>query len=200
MLHIICIRIHTFGFRIQFYIREYVAQQVRSRPGNLNAPPSIFQENSPMSHSDFVMTVSQKWPFSDSISICVLYNIAYIARSRTKWHFKRHLHPGVKRASYLIYYLKYFFSTVHIGCNVFKIAVVTSCPRCPLELNTTIIRSMMINSQGIILEYTEIFFRILVFSLKNLSQKIQIRLFYCLNSNYLFLIKYFYCLKYHSLT
>ena len=30
---------------------------------------------------------------------------------------------------------------------------------------------MMINSQGIILEYTEIFFRILVFSLKNLSQK-----------------------------
>ena len=79
-----------------------------------------------------------------------------------KWMFEK---------KFLIYDLKYFFITIHIGCDAFEIAVVTSRPRYSLELNTTIIRSIMINSKRIISEYTKIFFRILVFSLKNLFNK-----------------------------
>lgn len=58
-----------------------------------------------------------------------------------------------KTFSFLNQYLKYFFNTIHIGCDVLEIAVVTSRPRFLTELNITIIRINMINSQKIIVEY-----------------------------------------------
>ena len=81
-------------------------------------------------------------------------------------------HKFVKRATFFISYLKYFFIAVHNGCDISEIACFTSWSRFRSKLKTAIIRINIINSQRVIVEYPKVFFESSIFfSQKSLKWK-----------------------------
>ena len=68
-----------------------------------------------------------------------------------------YFHKFFKTATFLIYYLKYFFNPISTGCDISDIAFFTSRSRFASNLKTAIIRIIRINSQRIIVKYPKVF-------------------------------------------